>query len=206
MRAWTAAEARRFLEHVADDRLYAMWALFLATGLRRGEIAGLRWADVDLDRANPSVRRSRVSVAWHVHDSEPKTRASRRAVSLDARVVAILRAHRRHQLEERLAWGAAWIDSGYVFTRENGEPLHPETIATSFPSLVAGAGVSKIRLHDLRHTSASLALAAGIHPKIVCERLGHSSIAITLDLYSHVAPGLQAEAADKLGRVIFEDG
>ena len=205
MRAWTAAEARRFLEHVANDRLYAMWALFLATGLRRGEIAGLRSSDVDFDAANLSVRRSRVSVAWSVHDSEPKTRSSRRSVSLDTRVVAILRAHRRQQLEERLAWGAAWIDSGFVFVRENGEPLHPETITSTFASLATGAGVPRIRLHDLRHTSASLALAAGIHPKVVSERLGHSSIAITLDLYSHVAPSLQAEAADKIGRVIFDD-
>ena len=205
MRTWTGADARRFLEHVADDRLYAMWALLLATGLRRGEIAGLRWGDVDLDAGLLSVRRSRVSAGWTVHESQPKTRSSRRAVSLDEqRVVAVLRAHRRRQLEERLAWGTAWVDSAFVFVRENGEPLHPETITSMFRRRVVRAGVPKIRLHDLRHTSASLALAAGIHPKVVGERLGHSSVAITLDLYSHVAPALQAEAAEKLGRVIFD--
>ena len=204
MRTWTGADARRFLEHVADDRLYAMWALLLATGLRRGEIAGLRWGDVDLDAGLLSVRRSRVSAGWTVHESQPKTRSSRRAVSLDERVVAVLRAHRRRQLEERLAWGTAWVDSAFVFVRENGEPLHPETITSMFRRRVVRAGVPKIRLHDLRHASASLALAAGIHPKVVGERLGHSSVAITLDLYSHVAPTLQAEAAEKLGRVIFD--
>ena len=205
MRTWSPAEARRFLECVADGRLYAMWALFLASGLRRGEVAALRWTDIDLDQAVLSIRRSRVSVAWQVHESQPKTRSSRRVVSLDDRMVAVLRAHRRRQLEERLAWGSAWIDSGFVFVRENGEPLHPETITSMFAALVEKAGVPKIRLHDLRHTSASLALAAGIHPKIVSERLGHSSVSITLDLYSHVAPGLQAEAAEKLGRVIFDE-
>ena len=126
-------------------------------------------------------------------------------MSLDERAVAVLRAHRRKQLEERLAWGTAWVDTGFVFVRENGEPLHPETITSMFRTLVVRAAVPKIRLHDLRHTSASLALEAGIHPKVVSERLGHSSVAITLDLYSHVAPALQAEAAEKLGRVIFDE-
>lgn len=205
MRTWSLAEARRFLECVADGRLYPMWALFLASGLRRGEVAALKWTDVDLDQGVLSIRRSRVSVAWQVHESQPKTRSSRRVVSVDDRMVAVLRAHRRRQLEERLAWGSAWTDSGFTFVTESGEPLHPETITSMFAALVGKAGVPRIRLHDLRHTSASLALAAGIHPKVVSERLGHSSVSITLDLFSHVAPGLQAEAADKLGRVIFDE-
>jgi integrase len=142
-RTWTAADVRRFLGHAGDDRLYAMWALLLATGLRRGEIAGLRWDDVDLGAAVMSVRRSRVSVAWAVHDSQPKTRSSRRSVSLDVHVVAILRAHRRQQLEERLAWGSAWIYSGFVFVRENGEPIHPEAITSTFATLVGRAGARR---------------------------------------------------------------
>jgi integrase len=206
MRSWTPEEARRFLRVVTDDRLYALWVLVLATGMRRGELAGLRWPDVDLNAGGLAVRRSRVSVAHAVHESDPKTRSSRRTISLDARLVAVLRTHRRRQLEERLAWGPAWTDAGYVFTREDGLPLHPERITVLFGRLVASAGVSRLRLHDLRHTSASLLLAAGVHPKIVSERLGHSNVSITLDLYSHVIPGLQAEAAEKLGEMILGGG
>jgi integrase len=147
-----------------------------------------------------------VSVSYLVRESDPKTRSSRRTISLDARMVAVLRAHRRRQLEDRLAWGAAWTDTGYVFTSEDGLAMHPERITVLFGRLVASAGLPKVRLHDLRHTSASLMLAAGVHPKIVSERLGHSSISITLDLYSHVIPGLQAEAAEKLGEMILGDG
>ncbi len=205
MRSWTPDEARRFLAAVADDRLYALWVLVLATGMRRGELAGLRWDDVDLDAGVLAVRRARVSVAYAVHESDPKTRSSRRTISLDSRVVAVLRAHRRRQLEDRLAWGPAWTDTGYVFTTECGEPLHPERVTVLFGRLVVAAGVPKVRLHDLRHTSASLMLAAGVHPKVVSERLGHSSVSITLDLYSHVIPGLQAEAAEKLGEMILGD-
>jgi integrase len=206
MRARSPDEARQFLGAVVDDRLYGLWVLVLATGMRRGELAGLRWGDVDLDAGVLAVRRSRVSVSYLVRESDPKTRSSRRTISLDARMVAVLRAHRRRQLEDRLAWGAAWTDTGYVFTSEDGLAMHPERITVLFGRLVASAGLPKVRLHDLRHTSASLMLAAGVHPKIVSERLGHSSISITLDLYSHVIPGLQAEAAEKLGEMILGDG
>lgn len=203
MHVWSSDEARRFLSIVEGDRLYGLWVLALATGMRRGELAGLRWADVDLDAGVLAVRRSRVSVAYAVDESDPKTRSSRRTISLDPRVIAVLRAHRRGQLEERLAWGPAWTETGYVFTSEDGHPLHPERITVLFGRHVASSDLPKIRLHDLRHTSASLMLAAGVHPKIVSERLGHSSVSITLDLYSHVIPGLQAEAAEKLGEMIL---
>ncbi|MDP9335022.1 MAG: site-specific integrase [Actinomycetota bacterium] len=205
MRAWTPDEARHFLRVVEADRLYGLWVLVLASGMRRGELAGLRWDDVDLDAGVLAVRRSRVRVSYAVHESDPKTRSSRRTISLDALVIGVLRAYRRCQLEERLAWGAAWTDTGYVFTSEDGLPLHPERITVLFGRLVASPGLPKVRLHDLRHTSASLMLAAGVHPKIVSERLGHSSVSITLDLYSHVIPGLQAEAAEKLGAMILGD-
>ena len=111
--------------------------------------------------------------------------------------------HRRRQLAERLAWGPAYDDTGYAFTNENGEPLHPNRITVLFHRHREALGLPAIRLHDMRHTSASLMLAAGVHPKVVSERLGHSSISITLDLYSHVIPGLQAEAAEKLGTMIL---
>jgi integrase len=206
MQTWSADEVHRFLHATLHDRLYALWVLELATGMRRGELAGLRWTDVDLEAGRLAVRRSRVSVGYRVHEGEPKTRAGRRTISIDRRVAGVLASHRRRQLEERLAWGEAWLNTGYVFTAENGEPIHPERITVLFHEFTDEAGLPRIRFHDLRHTSATLALAAGIHPKIVSERLGHTNIAITLDLYSHVTPSLQAEAADKLGEVILGDG
>ncbi len=203
VRTWTVAEARRFLDSVEGDRLRCLWVLALTTGMRRGELAGVRWIDVDLDAGTIIVRNTRVSVAHAVHEHEPKTRSSKRLIALDERTVSVLRANRRRQLEERVAWGPAYSDTGYVITVENGEPIHPERIGVLFQQAIRRLDLPRIRLHDLRHTSASLLLAAGIHPKIVSERLGHSSIAVTLDLYSHVIPGLQAEAADRLGALVF---
>lgn len=171
--------------------------------MRRGELAGLRWIDVNLDAGLLSLRNTRVSVGYTVHEYEPKSRSSRRAIALDERVVAVLRTHRRRQLEERLLWGPAYDDTGYVFTNENGSPLHPELITVLFTRHCNTLGLAKIRLHDLRHTSASLMLTAGVHPKIVSERLGHASIAITLDLYSHVIPSMQTDAAERLGSIIL---
>jgi integrase len=132
--------------------------------------------------------------------AEPKAR-SRRLITLDGSVVEALRAHRRRQLEERLAVGPAWDDSGYVFVDEIGRPYHPARLRVMFERACRVAGVPQIRLHDLRHTMATTALRAGIHPKVVQERLGHSSIALTLDTYSHVSPTLQRAAAEKLGEL-----
>ena len=121
---------------------------------------------------------------------------------MDARIKA-LKAHRKRQLEERLAWGAAWQDSGYVFTQPNGAPIRPDAVTRRFDALVCAAGLPRIRLHDLRHTHATLGLAAGIPAKVMSERLGHAKVGITLDLYSHVVPGMQEEAAAKLEALIF---
>lgn len=201
MRVWTAEQARAFLAAATDDRHGAIYDLDLNTGLRRGELAGLRWEDVDLDRAQLAVRRNRVSVDHTVHDGVPKSRKAR-TVDLDADTVAMLRAHRRRQLEERLKWGEAWTDTGLVFTREDGTALHPTTITWHLKRLTKLAKVPTIRLHDLRHTHATLGLAAGVPVKVMQERLGHASSQITLDLYSHVIPGMQADAAAKIGTLL----
>jgi len=205
MRAWDAEQARAFLAHVEPDRLAAMWRLFVATGMRRGEVAGLRWIDVDLDAGRLAVRSTRVLVYTDVQVVEPKTRRSRRAVSLDAGTVDALRAHRARQEHERSLAGDAWIDSGYVFVREDGRPVDPDRITHLFGVAVAACGLPRIRLHDLRHTAATLALGAGVHPKVISERLGHSSIAITLDTYSHVLPSMQEDAAAKMGSILDSD-
>ena len=152
-----------------------------------------------------SIVRNRVSAgrgrAVSVH--QPKTRRGRRNVALDATSIEVLRTHRAKQLAERLRLGPAWVDSGYVFCGDDGAPLHPDTITSTFQSIIRDVDVPRIRLHDLRHTSASLALKAGIHPKVVSERLGHATVGITLDLYSHVLDGMQAEAAEQIGAVVF---
>lgn len=201
MRVWSAEEAQRFLGVAAGHRLGPVFDLALNTGLRRGELVGLRWADVDLERAQLAVRRSRTVAGRQVVDGTPKSRRAR-TIDLDEGTVAMLRRWRARQLEERLAWGPAWVDSGLVFTREDGTPLRPETPAYHLVRLARAAGVPEIRLHDLRHTHATLGLAAGVPAKVMQERLGHSSIQITLDLYSHVVPGMQADAAARIGALL----
>jgi integrase len=205
MVTWSDAQARVFLDAVAGDRLYAMWVLFLTTGVRRGELAGLRWDDVELDRATMAIVRNRVSAGRGkaVSTHQPKTRRGRRNVALDVTSVEVLRRHRSAQLEERMRLGPAWVDSGFVFCGVDGAALHPDTITATFKSIIGDLDVPQIRLHDLRHTSATLALKAGVHPKVVSERLGHAAVSITLDLYSHVLDGMQAEAAEQIGAVVF---
>jgi len=203
MKTWTAGELRMFLDHVRDDRLSAAYHLAAMTGLRRGELLGLHWRDVDLNAGRLAVRETLLAVQDKLTWSQPKTGKSRRSVALDTETIEALRAHRRRQLEERLAWGGAYTDNDLVFARENGDPIHPNRFSEWFDRRLASAGVPRIRLHDLRHTHASLALAAGINPKVVSERLGHATISITLDTYSHVIPAMQEDAAEKIARVVF---
>ncbi|HZJ28141.1 MAG TPA: site-specific integrase, partial [Acidimicrobiia bacterium] len=202
MTVWSPEEAKQFLAYVGGDRLAAMWRLFLATGMRRGEVAGLRWIDVDLDAGRVAVRHTRVLVYDQAIISEPKTRRSRRVVSLDEGTVHALRLHRQRQDAERDHAGEVWIASGYVFVKEDGEPIDPDRISHVFRLTADAAGVPRIRLHDLRHTAAALALATGMHPKVMSDRLGHSSIAITLDVYGHLVPGLQEDAAEAVGALL----
>jgi integrase len=203
MRVWSPEQLRAFLDQVQDDRLYAAWLLLATTGMRRGEVAGLRWVDVDLDAGRVSPRRPRVVVNHEVLVSEPKTTKGRRSIALDRATVAALREHRRWQLEERLAVGPGWEDSGLVFTWPDGRPLHPERFSRWFEQHARAAGLPKIRLHDVRHSYATAALAAGIPAKIVSERLGHANIAITMDTYSHVLPGLDEQAAGTVAQLIL---
>jgi integrase len=205
MRTWTAEQARQFLRATSGDRSAPIYDLALNTGLRRGELAGLRWADVDFDNAVLRVRRNRVSISNQVHDGVPKSGRAR-VVDLDPATVAMLRAWRVRQLEDRLAWGEAWTDSGHVFTREDGTPVHPAAMSAKLKRLIRAAEVPVIRFHDLRHTHATLGLAAGVPVKVMQERLGHATAQITLDLYSHVIPGMGAEAAVKIAGLLRNAG
>lgn len=203
MRAWTATEAGAFLRHVHDDRLYAAWLLLLTRGLRRGELLGLRWVDVDLDAGRVAIRQTVVEHDYQVVISEPKTASGRRTVPLDNTLVVSLRTHRRRQLEERMAWGEAWQDTGLVFTRENGALIHPQRLSQMFDRLVKLTRLPRIRLHDCRHTAATLGLQAGIQTEVVSRWLGHASVSITQDVYQHAIPQMLEEAGAKLTGLIL---
>jgi integrase len=200
MQIWTAPQLRRFLDHVRDDRLYPAWRLAATTGMRRAEVLSLRWVDVDLDAGRLAVRQAYISIDGGAQFSEPKTRQSRRTIDLDARTVEMLRAWADEQGDERQAWASAGEDHGLVFTREDGSPIPPDHFSRAFRRHAMAAGLRPIRLHDLRHTHASLLLASGINPKVASERLGHHSVAFTLDVYSHVVPGMQSAAAEATPR------
>ena len=159
------------------------------------ELCGLRWQDVDLIVLRLTVRQA-ITTADHLPVAgETKTTRSRRAIDLDAVTASALRTHRNRQREERLLLGPGWRDSGLVFTMPDGSGWHPDVITRAFARLVERSGLPKIRLHDLRHTHATHLLAAGVNVRVVSERLGHASTAFTLDVYGHVLPGQQAEAA-----------
>ena len=148
--------------------------------------------------ADGAVSRTRYELEW----SEPKTERSRRSVALDPTTVDVLRVHRKAQLAERLALGPAYQDEGLVFAREDGAPMHPDRVSKLFRMHADAVKLPRIRLHDMRHTHATLALRAGVHPKVVSERLGHSSIALTLDTYSHAIPAMQTDAAAKVAALV----
>jgi integrase len=195
MTTWTAEQLRTFLTALPADRFYAPLFLLATTGMRLGEALGLQWADIRLDDAELDVRRTLGLIAGRIVVGEPKTRSGLRTVSLDPATVEVLRAHRKTQLAERLARGAASGDGDWVFTQAGGGTLHPTRFRRAFHRRTADAGVPKLRVHDLRHTWATLALRAGVNPKIVQERIGHASVAITLDLYTHTDRDLHAQAA-----------
>jgi integrase len=203
MRVWSAEQTQAFLDVSRDHRLHAAFVLLATTGMRRGEVVGLRWDDVHLEGLRLQVRHSVTTAENKIVVDGPKTRRSRRSIALDDDTVAALRRHRRRQAEERLVAGELWRDEGLVFPDELGALLHPDAVSRAFRALLRRAELPPIRLHDLRHGWASLALEAGVHPKVVSERLGHSTVGITLDTYSHVVQGLDADAAATVAKKLF---
>lgn len=203
---WTPDQLGAFLDHAVGDRLYALYHLIAMRGLRRGETAGIRWTEVDLVNGLATINTQLVQQGREYYEDTPKSEAGERTIALDPDTVAALREHRRHQLEERMAWGAAWTDSGRVFTREDGVELHPETLTDKFQQLRNKAGLPPIRLHDLRHGAASLMLAAGVDMKVVQETLGHSMMSLTADTYTSVYPVVAAEAAAAAAAMVPRGG
>jgi integrase len=199
--AWNSEQLAGFLAHVRDDRLFAFWRLLAMTGCRRGEALGLAWDDLDLEAATITIRRALVPLGDKVIVSEPKTARGRRRIALDPLTLEALKAHAARQADERSA-SDEWSETGYIFTTEDGQPLDPHRTSKSFEKHLRAAALPRIPLHGLRHTYATLALSSGVNPRIVSGRLGHSTVALTLDIYSHVLPQADQEAADRIAALI----
>jgi integrase len=205
MAIWTPTQLASFLKAVRGDQLRALWWLTALRGLRRGEAVALRWTDLDLDAREASIVRARTSAGYRVHEGPPKTAAGNRTIALDKRTAAVLRRHAHRQQAEQAtaqAGGRPWHDSGSVFTRPDGTPLHPDYVSQRFRILMTRAGLPPIRLHDLRHGAATLAHTAGADLKTVQDQLGHASIAITADLYTNILPATQHQAAEATARLL----
>lgn len=200
---WTAVEVARFLEVISDSLYYPVFYLALYTGMRRSELLGLRWSDVDLFLGQLSIDRGlHVVRGGDVIFTQPKSTKSRRTVALSPATVLMLRDHKKEVQQRYNLFGVVLTDQDFVFAHMDGTPLLPNSVSHAWIRLVRIAGVKPISFHGARHTHASLMLKQGIHPKVVQERLGHSTIAITLDTYSHVAPGLQETAARRFDEAL----
>jgi integrase len=201
-RHWSPEEARSFLGFMEADRTYPIWAFLLSAGLRIGELVALRWRNVDLDARVVGVVEFSSTIGYEVVASAGKSRDAIRTIDLDDQVVAILREQRKRRAEERLA-GTDYVDSDHVFTRTSGGPYHPQTLSRQLADLSVLAGLPRLTAHGLRHTSATLMLASGVPPKVAAERLGHADATLFTNLYSHVTPTMQRDAADRLRAALF---
>jgi integrase len=196
MRTLSAEQVALLFEAAAGERLEALWVLAVTTGMRQGELLALKWPQLDLDRSVARVTGTLAVGPEGVTIAEPKTARSRRQIALTDQAVGALRRHRVAQAAERLQAGPTWEDNQLVFCDLLGRPLAAEwMVRRGFRPLLRKAELPVIRFHDLRHTAATLMLSRGIHPKVVAEMLGHTTVAVTLDIYSHVTPDMQREAA-----------
>ena len=195
-------QVRRLLAVCASHRLGSVFTVAVALGLRLGEVLGLRWADIDLEKRELRVRQTLQRQKGRVAFGEPKSKRSRRTLPLPIVAAEALKAHRTRQLQERLLAGSRWHDSGLVFTSTIGTSADDRNVRRAWKELLASADLPYVRIHDLRHTAATLLLTQGVHPRVVMETLGHSQIGVTLDTYSHVLPVLQREAADEMDKAL----
>ncbi|MFC4452353.1 site-specific integrase [Deinococcus sonorensis] len=202
MQVWTPEEARHFLEVARSDRLYPLFCLALSTGMRKGELLALAWEDVDLDRARLTVRHTfirNIDGEWVL--GAPKTRAGHRTIPLGEDVVQVLRNH----LGEEERWFGPRGKGQPVFTRSSGSRLDPSNVARIFHRLSREAGLPRIRVHDLRHTAASLLIRQGVSPKVVSDRLGHADVSFTLSVYTHLYDDQRQQAALPLSQLLGSD-
>jgi integrase len=201
---WSAEEVRAFLDSVQEHRLQAAFHVAAMTGMRRGEVLGLRWRDVDEGRLR--VVQTLVAPRYVLTFSEPKTEQGRRSIDLDAETVNVLRAHHKRQMEEQLAFGPGYQESELVFRNADGSPVVPHLFSLAFKQAVKNAGLPMIRLHDLRHTHVALLAGAGVPANVIQERVGHHSPAFTLDAYGGTFPAQHQEAADRIAALVFGEG
>jgi len=199
LQIWDVETINRFIKFTADHPFGSIWHVAILTGLRRSELGGLTWSSLNLDAATLDVTKTLQRITGSgLLEGHPKTPRSRRQVALGGEAVRILRAIHARQLEWRLAAGPAWINTDFVFVSRFGLPIDPDRYTKAFPKVVRDGGFPPLSMHGLRHCHASLMLRDGIHLKVVSERLGHSTITTTADTYSHLLPGLQEEAANRL--------
>ena len=203
MKVLTPEEVHRFLNTAQDDPLFALYVLAVTSGLREGELFALKWSDFNKGTCIIQVQRQLQWVRGKAQLTEPKTAKSRRTVTLPKMAIKALRKHKVEQAKQRLSAGGNWNSLELIFTSSRGTPLNrPNFLQRHFYPLLEKAGVPRVRFQDLRHTAATLLLSQNIHPKIVQERLGHSNISTTMDIYSHVLPTMQQEVADKLDAIL----
>ena len=196
---WTDAEARRFLKAAEGHRLYALFAVALALGLRRGELLGLRWSDIDFHNRQLRVAQTLQRVRGEgLVFGPPKSKRSRRTLTMPSIVTEALIRHRTGQTEDRRRAAEVWMDSGLVFTTSSGRHLEPRNLNTAYARLLAHVDVPRIRFHDLRHTCATLLLSRGVSARVVMDILGHSQISVTMNIYGHVMPAMQQAAAGEM--------
>ena len=201
---WTPAQVADFLDHTADDRLHFLWRLALLRGFRRGELCGMADSDMDTDTAAITVNVALLAIGGRLVWGKPKSKAGERVVGLDKGSVEAGKTHRTQRKRERLAAGEAWEESGRMFTREDGTALNPDWVSRRFKELAREAALPVIRFHAARHTSATLALEAGVDIKVVSEQLGHSTTRISQDLYQHVRIQMQIDAAETVVALLPE--
>ncbi|MEV4938910.1 tyrosine-type recombinase/integrase [Streptomyces zaomyceticus] len=199
---WSLDETLDFLTAARKDPLYAAFVLAIALGFRRGEVVGLRWENVDLDKREIRVRTQRQRVAGEVYEDDPKGRRRKQTLPLPAICVAPLRWQRMRQAADRDRLGEFWEDTGYVFTTRTGKPIEPRNLYRSFTRVAKNADLRVVRLHDARHGTATLLTAAGVPPRVVMEILGHSQIAVTMNVYTHVVQDTQREAMSHMDRLL----
>lgn len=193
---WTPELTGEFLDFIGDHRLYALFHLVAFCGLRRGEVCGLRLVDVHLDKRYVTVAKQLVQDGWEISESNPKTDSSNADVALDMGTAATMREYLAQRGVEKQQWGEAWLESGRFFTREGGEWLHPGLLSEEFERLVQRSGLPPVRLHDLRHGAATIALAADTDMKVIQTMLRHSQLAVTADTYTSVLPQVSFDAAE----------
>jgi len=199
---WSPDDWQRFAAHAGE--YLPMFGIFTATGLRRGEVLGLRWRDVDLGERTISVRQTVASIGGTVKIQEqPKTESSRRTVRISESVVSLLRDHRRMQIEARLRLGPVWQDHDLVFPGPMGEPFHPDAITRILARIAAAAGVPRLTVHELRHTHTTWLVLAGVPLPVISQRIGHARVSTTMDLYAHLLKDSQDMAADVADRMVF---